>query len=112
MALIGNREFRNQTVTINELTVVEQVIDGYTFSNCKILGPAVVALQGSVEITHCSFDADANALFWEVPPTREYVIGAILITNCVFSGCAFHNVGFAGTPEMRALFESGLGFRN
>lgn len=45
MALTGNREFRDDIVRVSTLTVAgPPLIDGYTFSNCTIVGPAVLLL--------------------------------------------------------------------
>jgi hypothetical protein len=107
--LVGDREFRNQVVRIADLTVNTSMLDGYRFSNCRIIGPAVLALLDGVELISCGWDAPGlDAVFWEVPPTRGPVVGAVGVANCTFSNCTFTLVGVAGPPELRAVLERGF----
>lgn len=106
--LTGDRRFRNDVVRIADLTVSSPRIDGYEFANCRILGPAVMILAGST-IASCGWSAPGlDAIFWEIPPGREYVVGAIEVANCVFSGCTFEGVGVAGPAEMRDVLAHGF----
>jgi hypothetical protein len=102
----GTREFRDDVVRIGALTVNTTVLDGLTFQNCRIIGPAILVPQGSTSIVHCGWDApDFAAVFWELDPSRTVVIGAIAVLNCTFSSCTFSGIGVAGPPELRTLFE-------
>lgn len=109
-SLTGDREFRDDIVRVATLTVAgPPLIEGYTFSNCTIVGPAVLAFLDDVTMTSCTFEADINSLFWEVDPlARPTVFGAVGVTRTVFSGCRFQAVGFAGPRELRAQFEAGV----
>ena len=62
--MTGNREFRDEVVRVASLTVVDVALDGYTFNNCQILGPAVLALMNDITLNNCIFEADINAIFW------------------------------------------------
>jgi hypothetical protein len=107
--LRGDRQWRNEVVRLSELTVNTSTIAGQAFSNCRIIGPAILALLDDVTITHCTWDAPGlDAIYWEVPPEREVVIGVVGVSNCVFSNCTFENVGIAGPRQMRAQFEGGF----
>ncbi len=104
----GTREFRNEVVRIAELTVNTVVLEGLTFQNCRIIGPAVLVPLGSGSMQHCGFDVEqggVDAIFWEIPPDREYVVGAVGLINCHFSSCTFVSIGIAGTPELRQELE-------
>lgn len=104
--LTGDRKFRDQVVRIAELTVNTSTIEGYEFSNCRIIGPAILGLIEGVSILHCRWDAPGlEAVLWIVPPERGPVIGVVGVKDCVFSNCAFENIGIAGPPELRADFE-------
>jgi len=104
--LVGDREFRNQVVRIADLTVNIALLEGYQFSNCRIIGPAVLGLLDGVTITNCGWDAPGiDAVFWEVPPERGPVVGAVGVANCTFSNCSFTLIGVAGPPELRAVLE-------
>lgn len=109
--LTGDRQFRNQTVRIADLTVTTTSIEGYEFSGCRLIGPAVLAFVDDNTLTGCTFDAPGlEALFWEVPPNRGPVVGAVAVAvaNCMFSGCRFEMIGIAGPPEARAMLQQGF----
>jgi len=106
----GNREFSNDVVRLAELTVTTFTLDGLTFRNCQIIGPAILIPQGRTGFAHCRWDApDLDALFWEILPTRAAVVGAVVAHDCMFSACNFTQVGIAGSTELRRLLE--VGFR-
>lgn len=107
--LRGDRQFRNEVVRIAELTVNTSSIENYEFSNCRIIGPAILALLGNVTIEHCGWDAPSlEAIFWEVPLARGPVVGAVGVRGCTFSSCHFELIGIAGPPELRIQLESGF----
>jgi len=98
----GNREFRDEIVRLAELTVTSSMLDGLTFVNCTIIGPAVLLFLHDVTIQHCSWDAPGQeAIFWLVEPGRAFVVGAIAVQNCTFSACRFSQVGVAGDDGLR-----------
>lgn len=105
----GNREFRDEVIRIAELTVREPHIDGYTFVNCRILGPAVLAVVADVALVHCTFEADLNSIFWEIDPeARPTIFGAVGVTRTTFSACTFEAIGIAGTRELRDRLDTAL----
>lgn len=107
--LRGDRTYKNEVVRIAELTVNTSAIEGLEFSNCRIIGPAILALLDHVTVTHCTWDAPGlDAVFWEVPPERGPVVGVVGVSNCIFSNCVLENIGVAGPPDMRAMFEGGF----
>lgn len=109
----GNREFRNEVLRLSELTVNTIVLQGLTFQNCQIHGPAVLVPQGHTSMSHVTFDAPGgvDAIFWEIPPERTFVVGAIAAVDCTFSACTLVGVGLAGGPDLRAMLETALGER-
>lgn len=95
----ATREFRNEVVRITELAVVADAIEGYTFSNCEVVGPAVLLPLGGTSFTHSRFDApDADALFWPFPLERVALMGVVAVVSCHFSACSFRRIGLA-VPE-------------
>ena len=104
--LTGDRSFRDDAVRVSALTVNTAVIDSYVFTNCRIIGPAVFIPLGG-QINHCAWEVDGiDDLFWDIPPTRSNVVGAVAIINCIFSNCRFEGIGLAGPPEFRSVVES------
>ncbi len=106
--LTGDRKLRNTAVRIADLTVNSVVIEGYEFSNCRILGPAVLIASGG-EMNACTFEAPGvDAVFWEVPPSRILIVGAVQVVNCVFSNCTMSGIGLAGPPHLREILAQGF----
>lgn len=108
-ALTGDRSFRNDVIRMADLTVSSPVIEGYEFTNCRIIGPAIVVLTDT-DLLSCGWNAPGlDAIFWEISPGREYVVGAISVVRCVFSSCSFEGVGIAGPAAMREQLAEGFG---
>lgn len=103
------KTFERRVVRIAELVADDAILDGYTFTECQIKGPAVLILTGSGTLSNSSLGPDADAVLWEIPLTRPRVIGAIEVRDCTFSHCEFQNVGFAGPPEVIRRFRSQIG---
>ena len=96
-----NREFKDDIIRLADLTATTHIIDGLRFSNCHIMGPAVIVFRDS-KIAHCRWNAPGvDAMFWEIPPDRTQVVGAVLCSNCEFVSCSFEQIGIAGTPATR-----------
>lgn len=105
----ADRVFRNDVIRLADLTVNTMELDGYEFSNCRVIGPAVLLPVGTTSIFHCGWEAPGvDAIFWEIPPTRVYVVGAIVAVDCTFSGCSFQGVGLAGPSALREAMASGF----
>jgi hypothetical protein len=101
--LRADNRFRDEVVRISELTVNSSLLEDLEFSNCRIIGPAVLLLLGDVTIAHCGWDAPGiDAIFWEVPRTRDFVVGAVGVARCTFSNCRFEQIGIAGPSALRA----------
>jgi hypothetical protein len=96
-----DRHYENRVIRLVDLITQHEppVLDRFTFVGCKINGPAVLLIQGDDTVLAGNrFDApNLNALFWEIPPARTLVIGAILASNCHFEDCQFQGVGLAGS---------------
>jgi hypothetical protein len=100
--------YRKQIVDIADLlNGTYDVLDGLTFIDCDIKGPAVLLLQ-DVTINHGNFAEDMNAILWDISPSRPVVAGAVLVRNCTFERCLFVNVGFAGPPEFIEAMRQGI----
>lgn len=104
------RDFYSQVVRVSDLAVTGPVIEGYTFENCLVLGPAVVAVLSDVSFESSQWVTDpgesSESLWWEVDEGHR--VGAIGIRNCSFVGCVFQGVGFAGTKETIAILREGI----
>lgn len=103
----GDKHYRNQLVRLTDLTVTSDVIQGVTFENCTLVGPAVILLMGNGVMSDSGFDGDAVGLLW---PThdRDHVIGAIALVDCSVIGCRLQRIGLAYPPDQADKIEAGF----
>ena len=78
------------------------VIEGRTFSDCLIEGPAVMLALDGVNFESTNFGPTGgdvrNMLFR--PMTGRMAIGSIPVRNCTFRTCQFHTLGITGSDEL------------
>jgi hypothetical protein len=96
------------TIRIADLTVVDDVIEGVTFENCNIVGPAVIVFLGAVTMRHSGFDGDPEGTFWDTGE-REHISGAVGLKDCTIVGCRFQRIGVAVRPGEKEHFLQGFG---
>lgn len=101
-------KYEGGPVRIAGLAENTEILDGFEFENCEIIGPAVIAVLDHNDFINSSFDGDFEALLWEIPHTRQRVVGAIGVKNCRFVGCKFRRIGFAGPAEFIVAFRRGV----
>jgi hypothetical protein len=92
----GDSHYQDRVVRLHELLTEGHppIIKGFTFDGCHIVGPAVVMLSGEGSITSCTFDGTPDALFLQLTPEQDQVIGVVVFENCTFDRCRFAGVGF------------------
>jgi hypothetical protein len=100
------RNFRNEPVRLTDL--IEQgrspTLQGYTFDDCDIYGPAVITPVRGGGIQNCQLDG-GDALFIEITPPRP-LFGVVGLYNTWFRHCRFHGVGIAATAEIIEAFKT------
>jgi hypothetical protein len=78
----------------------QSIIEDRTFTNCRLEGPAVVAVLTGVHFERTDFGytgGDIGRIVWRTASGKG-VVGAIPFRNCRFDGCSFFATGFTG-PE-------------
>ncbi|MBF0665863.1 MAG: hypothetical protein IR159_10050 [Brevundimonas sp.] len=74
------------------------IIEGRTFTDCFIEGPAVMLALEGVHFESVNFGPTGgdlrNMLFR--PMSQQMAIGAIPVRNCTFRNCQFHTLGITG----------------
>lgn len=105
---VAKKIFESEVVRLADLALVNDVLDGYEFRDCLLLGPAIVVPMGETSISNSMFNGEIDALFWLVETGRELIVGAIGLHNCVIDGCSFQRVGFAGPIELRQVMEENV----
>lgn len=104
---IEGRNYRDEVIRIVDLFTTTTTVSGYTFTNCLLVGPAIVVLSGST-MTGSGFTGELEGLLWRLPES-EFVFGAVMFENSTFDDCRFERVGFAGNDEFFELFRQGTG---
>lgn len=97
-------DYESQTVRITDLAVIEDKIEGKVFSNCQIVGPAILAPMNST-LSGCVFDVvnnDPESVLIIVPD--RWLVGAIAIVRCEFYGCRFSRIGLIGGGDLAKAF--------
>jgi hypothetical protein len=102
-----DKHYRDAVLRLSELAGDRALLDGFTFENCYLKGPAILLPKNNSMFFGNQFDAPADSVLWEIDPSREAVTGAIEATRCTFEGCHFTRVGLAGLPDtVHALRQS------
>ena len=87
------------------------LIEGKTFIDCRLEGPAVIMPVGACEFDACDMGysgGDVRNLML-APVGAEKVIGAIAFRDCTFRRCKFFAVGFTGSPTFLKNFHAVVG---
>jgi len=87
------------------------LIEGKTFIDCRLEGPAVMMPVGACEFDACDMGysgGDVRNLML-APVGAEKVIGAIAFRDCTFRRCKFFAVGFTGSPTFLKNFHAVVG---
>ena len=93
--------FENEMIRLSDIATGEKqlTIDGKTFDNCTLLGPATVRVMKGFAIQKCSFVIkEGDNLLVELKQ-KQRVAGTIGLKNCVFRNCRFRNIGIIGVPS-------------
>jgi hypothetical protein len=90
-----------------DLVGPDNMIEGRTFEDCWIYGPAVIVAATGTDLSENHFDADADTTYITVAKaTAGGNSGLILIRDCKFRHCTFFRVSIAGTAEMNAQWKA------
>ena len=92
------------TFNITDLAYRAKII-GRHFEDCDIYGPAVLAVAGIGHVADCTFSGSLDSTFITVE--QRVLLGPILLENCTFRKCRFHEIGFIGNQEAREKFAKG-----
>lgn len=79
----------------------ENAIEGKTFIDCRIHGPAVIVPVSGCQFDSCSMGAPdgdmRNLMFQPLGPSK--ITGAIALLNCRFERCNFLGIGYSGGQD-------------
>ncbi|NJC41000.1 hypothetical protein GGQ87_001258 [Brevundimonas alba] len=105
-ALVARTTFENEAVWLPSLAVQhwnagEMFIEGKTFTDCVIEGPAVMAVMNGTVFDSCAMGttSDMATLLYR-PVGRVKMAGVVGMAKCRFVRCRFVQVGFTGTDQL------------
>lgn len=112
-ALAARTSFEKEAVwlpvlAVNHWNAGQMVIDGKTFTDCVIEGPAVIAVMNGTVFDGCNMGAAANARNLLLKPLGDKIVGAVGMSNCRFVRCRFAQVAFTGDDVLLAELEKGI----
>ena len=105
-ALVARTSFEKEAVWLPSLAVQhwnagQMAIDGKTFTDCVIEGPAVVAVMNGTTFDNCAMGttSDVRNLLYR-PLSTTKLAGVVGMSNCRFVRCRFAQVGFTGSDDL------------
>ncbi|MBF0665862.1 MAG: hypothetical protein IR159_10045 [Brevundimonas sp.] len=105
-ALVARTSFEREAVWLPQLAVHhwnagQMAIDGKTFTDCVIEGPAVMAVMNGTVFDSCAMGAtsDMRTLLYR-PLSQDKMAGLVGVKNCRFVRCRFVQVGFTGSDAL------------
>ncbi|WP_332655298.1 hypothetical protein [Brevundimonas sp.] len=113
-ALVARTAFDKEAVWLPSLAVQhwnagEMFIDGKTFTDCVLEGPAVVAVMNGTVFESCAMGttSDVRSLLYR-PVSQTKMAGVIGMSNCRFVRCRFVQVGFTGSDDLIEQLATGV----
>ena len=112
--LVARTTFEKEAVWLPVLAVHhwnagQMAIDGKTFTDCAIEGPAIMAVMAGTVFESCNMGltSDVRSLLYR-PLSQTRITGVIGMSNCRFIRCRFAQVGFTGMDDLLAELEAGI----
>lgn len=112
-ALVDRATFEKEAVWMPNLAVHhfnagKIGVEGKTFTDCLIEGPAVLMVLDDVSFDGCSMGVTGDPDNLLIKPVGEKLTGVIPVRNCKFVRCEFLRVAYTGSPEFLSGFSEGL----
>lgn len=112
-ALVARKTFEKEAVwlpslSIHHLNAGQTFIEGKTFTDCVIEGPAIMAVMNRTHFDNCNMGAVTNPRSLLYRPLGEKLAGVVGMSNCRFVRCRFVQVGFTGSDELLSELETML----
>ena len=111
--LVARTTFEKEAVwlpslAVHHLNAGQTFIDGKTFTECLIEGPAVIGVMNGTHFDTCNMGVAENPKTLLLDPRGDMVAGVIGMSNCQFIRCRFVQVAFTGVREMLDGIEKDL----
>lgn len=93
------RVFENEDIKLADLLLPgEFILDGRTFVNCVLRGPAMLVLINKVHFSRVILESGSPESHF-VETSLPVVSGTLGLHDCRFDNCRLKGVGFIGSPE-------------
>lgn len=104
-ALVARTSFQKESIWLPSLAVHhmnagQMAIDGKTFTECLIEGPAVIAVLAGTTFEGCNMGTASDPRTLLYRPVGDKLAGVVGLSNCQFISCRFVQVGFTGSDDM------------
>lgn len=113
-ALVARTTFEKEAVWLPSLVVQhwnagKMFIEGKTFTDCLIEGPAVMAVMTGTTFESCAMGTttDVRNLLYR-PVGQDKMAGVVGVGNCRFVRCRFVQVGFTGSDNLLEDLQGGV----
>jgi len=113
-AIVARTTFEKEAIWLPQLAVQhwnagQMAIEGKTFTDCLIEGPAVMAVMNGTSFDSCAMGttSDVRNLLYR-PLSNTKMAGVVGLSNCRFIRCRFVQVGFTGMDDLLAQLEGGI----
>ncbi|MFA4891894.1 hypothetical protein [Brevundimonas sp.] len=113
-AMVARTSFEKEAVWLPSLAVQhwnagQMAIDGKTFTDCVIEGPAVMAVMNGTTFDNCAMGTttDVRNLLYR-PLSTTKLAGVIGMSDCRFVRCRFVQVGFTGSDALLEELQGGI----
>jgi hypothetical protein len=103
---ISRRAFVDEDLALydlfaHHLKTGRSMIDGISFTGCRIEGPAIMLILPGTTFDAVNFgESKGDIGNLVLRPVRNMAIGAIPVINCAFRNCEFHALGFTGNEQI------------
>jgi hypothetical protein len=89
--------------TLAKLVPAGGVLEGHTFTNCHLRGPAVLfPMEDDMIIKNADYGV---SIPWSWHPEKDGKYGSIGVVNCAFIDCRFEGVGFLLSLDEIAIWQ-------
>ncbi len=111
--LVERDTFQNEAIWLPAMAAQHMnagtfLIEGKTFTDCLIEGPAVLGIGEAVQFEGCNMGAATDVRTLLLTPRGPRAAGVVGFRNTRFVDCRFMQIGFTGPEQAVAELERGL----
>jgi len=111
--LVARTTFQNEALWLPLLAVHhwnagQMAIEGKTFTDCVIEGPAVVAVMDGTTFDACAMGTTSDVRTLLYRPVGDKMAGVVGLSRCRFVRCRFVQIGFTGSEDLLTELQSGI----